>query len=62
MQAPVVRRDEHEAVFLDHAPDQARRATLEHLDDRALAAATPIDPDHAGEHAIAVQYLAHLGR
>jgi hypothetical protein len=36
MQTAVVRRDENEAVLLDHAPDQPRRAPFEHFDDRAL--------------------------
>ena len=54
--------DQHQAVFLDHAADQARRAAFQHFDDRALAAAAAIDADDAGQHAVAVQHLAHLGR
>jgi hypothetical protein len=70
-----VRRDQDvaldAAVVGDHvadaglhrvAADQAVEAALQHLDDRALAPAAPVDAGDAGQHAVAVHRLAHLER
>ena len=62
VQAAIVRRHQGDAVLDQHAADQARRTTLQHLDDGALAAAATIDADHAGQHAVAVHHGAHLLR
>ena len=62
MHATVVRCDQGQAVLDDDPPDQARRAPLEHFDDRALATTAPVHADDTAKHAIAMQDGAHLRR
>ena len=46
----------------DETTDQAVEPALQHFDDRAFAAAAPVDAGDAGQHAVAVHRLAHLER
>ena len=62
---------QHAAVVGDHHADarafavaagEAREAVLQHFDDGAFAAAAAVNAGDAGQHAVAVQRLAHFGR
>ena len=60
--ARVLRHDEAHAGFDEVAAGEMRRRPVEHVDDPALGAASPVVPGDAHGHAIAVEDLPHLAR
>jgi len=58
----VLRRHHPHAMFVEHAPDDARIDALQHFDDLAFRPSAPVDAGDAHHHAVAVQHPAHLFR
>ena len=59
-QAAVLGHDDHHAVLVDHAADDAAVGAFEHLDQLAFGTAAAVLAGDAHDHAVAVQQLAHL--
>ncbi len=60
LDALVLGHHDGDPALVQQAADQLVGAVLDDLDDLALGAAAAVGPGDPGEHAVAVQHLAHL--